>query len=67
MRYLAYIVMPGLDRGIHALQPALTSDICASGSPWMPGSSPGMTVFGLMGTANTLAVVNFLKQEHSLG
>jgi len=39
--------MAGLDSAIHDPQFAQPSDICAYGTPWMPGSSPGMTVWGV--------------------
>ncbi len=38
------IVMAGLDPAIHAVPPMLTSEICTYVTPWMPGSSPGMTI-----------------------
>jgi hypothetical protein len=41
---LSFLVMPGLDPGIHAAPFALSLGIRASGTPWMPGSSPGMTL-----------------------
>jgi hypothetical protein len=38
------VVITGLDPVIHAVPLAPTSVICANGTPWMPGSSPGMTI-----------------------
>jgi len=38
--------MTGLDPVIHAYPFAPSSNIRTSGTAWMPGSSPGMTVSG---------------------
>jgi len=38
--------MAGLDPAIHAVrQPAFARKTDSGGSAWMPGSSPGMTIF----------------------
>jgi hypothetical protein len=42
------IVMTGLDPVIHAAPFAPSSDICACRTTWMPGSSPGMTIWEMM-------------------
>ncbi len=38
--------MTGLDPVIHAAPFVLPPAIRAAGTPWMPGSSPGMTICG---------------------
>jgi hypothetical protein len=36
----------GLDPAIHAVSLALEPGICTYRTPWMPGSGPGMTIYG---------------------
>ena len=54
-RMRAEAVMPGADPGMHAgpaaasrpaEAPVAPSDASSDGTPWMPGSSPGLTVVG---------------------
>jgi len=38
--------MTGLDPVIHAATFVRKPGVCTVGTPWMPGSSPGMTMVG---------------------
>jgi len=40
------VAMTGLDPIIHAAPLVRSSEFRASGTPWIPGSSPGMTILG---------------------